>query len=163
MSITHTGGGARLGTITYLGNVRDTSSAETDVFTVSSTRVGAADYHASGFSSEDTDYSVGGFGSSDVSTFGVLEVIYCFAFGFTAGTNEDTIHLALAESGAPASTSAFTSISFVDQSSVSRTLNRVDSWEPDGTDETTRRSWAWSVSAANIMDDGGTYAVTLTV
>ena len=30
MSITHTGGGARLGPITYLGNVRDTSSAETD-------------------------------------------------------------------------------------------------------------------------------------
>jgi len=151
--------------ITYIGFSR-TAGTACAVFTITggSVSIYGGDAHNSGYASAASGAPGSPFGSIDADTFGTLVVEYCYAFGFAAGTKETDVYFALSESGGPASSAAFTSIEFVDASGHTHTLLRTDAYDPDGTDETTQRAWAWSVgSAHDVMSADGVYAVTLVV
>lgn len=145
----------------YLGFMSQEAAPSGDSFTVTAATVGTGDYHATGYAGEEVWLSASPFGSITPSTLNGLGITYFWAFGFVAGDNENVIEFALSDSGGPAASDAFTSVSFVDASSVSRTLNRADAIDPAGTDETTRRAWAWSFSYSNMMSAGVSYTVTV--
>jgi len=101
-------------------------------------------------------------GTLSPDSYNGITILRIYGFGSSITLLETTFVLRLTVGGAAPAADAFISVSFTDASGVNRSFDRLSASFPNGSAGASDREWTWPVAAANILNNGGVYAITLT-